>query len=91
MTPSTFWVIVVFAAIVALAVLLRRRYGNIYEGLKGAVEGSTGWSLAAIGRGLGIATLLAWGAVYLLFGSDQQTGLDQLFKSVLGGGDGAVD
>ena len=84
MAPSTLWVFALFATVVVLAILLRRRYGNLYDGLKAGIERTTGWTMASIVRGLGILTLVVWFAVYLFFGSDQQTGLEELFRNVFG-------
>ncbi|MCP4250073.1 MAG: hypothetical protein GY778_23775 [bacterium] len=84
MAPSTLWVFALFTAIVAVAVLLRRRFGNLYDGLKQGIEQTTGWSMTSIVRGLGIVTLIVWALVYLFFGSDERTGLDQLLKNVFG-------
>ena len=91
MAPSMVWVLVLSVTIVTLAVLLRRRYGNVYEGLKMAFERSTGWSATSIVSGLSVLTLLVWAVVYLYLGGDGQTGLDQLFEGVLGAGTGAPD
>lgn len=84
MAPSTLWIFALCAAMVAIAVLLRRHYGNLYERLKQGIERTTGWSMTSIVQGLGILTLLVWALVYLFFGGDQQSGLDQLFRDVFG-------
>lgn len=91
MAPSMVWVLVLSATLVTLAVLLRRRYGNVYEGLKMAFEQATGWSTATIVSSVSILTLVVWAAVYLYLGGDDQSGPDQLFKGVLGVGKGPSD
>ena len=65
--------------------LLRWRYGNIYDGLKQALERAAGLGMATVVRGLGILTLVVWAMVYVFFGSEEETGLEQLFQRLLGG------
>ncbi len=85
MDPTTQRLVAALAIIVVLAVLLRRRYGNIYDGLKQTFERATGLGMASVVRGLGILTLVVWALVYVFFGGEEETGLEQLFQRVLGG------
>ena len=68
----------VLLLLVLFAVLVRRRFGNVYQALGDALERRTGITMAQVARALGLLTLAAWAAVYLLFGSDEKEGLDSL-------------
>ena len=71
------------AVLIAFGVYLRRRYGNLYERLSEAVERATGLAMPTIVRGLGILTLLAWAAIFLIYGGDKEEGLDAIFQEFL--------
>ena len=74
-----------FALLIALiisAFMLRRRYGNVYKAMTEALERATGLSMTTIWRALGILTLIVWGLVYLVFGGEEQAGLDRLFEGL---------
>ena len=66
------------AALIAAGLVMRRRYGNLYQRLATALERTTGWSMAGVARGLGLLTLVLWAAIYLLYGSERETGLRDL-------------
>ena len=74
-----------FALLIALiisAVLLRRRYGNVYKAMTEALERRTGLSMTTIWRALGILTLVVWGLVYLIYGGEEDIGFDRLFDGL---------
>jgi len=89
MNDTGLWLIAVLGCAVVLAVLLRRRYGNLYAKLTGAFERTTGLGWPTFLRALGILTLLAWAVVYLAFGSGEK-GLGELFQGQTGGAPGAT-
>ena len=83
-----------FALLIALiisAFFLRRRYGNVYKTMTEAVERATGLEMATIWRALGIATLVVWLLVYLIFGGEEESSLDQLFRGLFQAPSGAPE
>jgi hypothetical protein len=74
--------LVLLVTLMIAALLLRRRYGNIYKVMTDAVERATGLQMATIWRALGILTLVGWLLVYLLYGGEKETGLDRLFRGL---------
>ena len=74
-----------FALLIALiisAFFLRRRYGNVYKAMTEALERTTGLEMTTIWRGLGILTLIVWGLIYLIYGGQEDSGLDRLFQGL---------
>ncbi|MDH3595493.1 MAG: hypothetical protein OEU09_17890 [Rhodospirillales bacterium] len=82
MDQDTGRLIALLVALIMTGILLRRRYGNVYKAMTEALERKTGLQMAAIWRGLGIATLVVWLLVYLIFGGEEEAGLDQLFRGL---------
>ncbi len=82
MDLTTLRLFAAFVIIVIVAFLLRQRYGNIYLGMRQAIERATGLPMPVIVRGLGIATIVLWALVYILFGGEEETGLEQLFRGI---------
>ncbi len=82
MDQDTGRLIALLVALIMTGIFLRRRYGNIYKAMTEALERKTGLQMATIWRGLGIATLVVWLLIYLLFGGEEEAGLDQLFQGI---------
>ncbi len=82
MDQDTGRLIALLVALIMTGIFLRRRYGNIYKAMTEAVERKTGLQMATIWRGLGIATLVVWLLVYLIFGGREDTGLERLFQGI---------
>ena len=89
MDQDTGRLIALLVALVMTGIFLRRRYGNVYKHMTEALERATGLQMATIWRGLGIATLVVWGLVYLIFGGEEEAGLDQLFRGLFQSPSGA--
>ena len=83
MDRTSLTLLLLVAALIALGIALRRRYGNIYERLSEVVERTTGLAMATIVRGLGILTLLIWAVIFLTSGGDKEEGLDAIFQEFL--------
>ncbi len=83
-----------FALLIALiisAFFLRRRYGNVYKAMTETVERRTGLKMTTIWRTLGILTLIVWGLVYLIYGGEEEAGLDRLFRGLFQAPSGAPE
>ncbi len=83
MDPLTIKLIAFVVVLIAFGISLRRRYGNLYAAFGQWVERATGVSMTTILRALGLLTLAAWAAVYLLYGGAEEEGLGELFPGVL--------
>jgi hypothetical protein len=80
---ATGWLLLGLAVLLVVAALhIRRRYGNPYAALTKAFERVTGLPMAAVVKGLGVLTLLAWAVIYLMFRDPAESGLDRLFHRV---------
>lgn len=75
--------VLILIPIVAVAIFLRRRYGNLYKRMTDVIERMTGVEMVAIVRVLGVLTLVAWVLVYLFFGGTG-TGLGPLYEGLTG-------
>ena len=82
MDQTTGRLIALLVALIITGIVIRRRYGNIYKIMTETLERATGLEMATIWRGLGIATLVVWLAIYLIFGGEEEAGLDRLFRGI---------
>ena len=89
MDQSTAWLLACFALVIASGLYLRRRYGNIYRRFSEALEHLAGFPMATIVRGLGVLTMVIWAVVYLMSGSERETGLEGLFEGLSERSEGA--
>jgi len=76
------WTIVVMAALIGLAIYVRRTYGNIAVLLARKSERLTGLKWSTISKAAFVATLVIWALVWLSARDQPSPGLGQLFEQM---------